>query len=349
MNLLALSLWWLCFSCFEVGLVLFWEEDCKKYWKWLSIREQRSQLQQVINHLEELEDLLMSGCVPDSGCWDRTLQLPAPWGELIEGSLQVLRAQGGALLPTLRRMRELAQDQYATLNFAQSRSAQSLLQAFVCGGMIPVLGMVLYVILPALQTNLTLWWLVCGLGCFMSMLAAFWIISMTEKARWGGLSRETRSWILDSQSIGERFLAWVRAGIPPDLAWSKSVGVFQSHSQNAHLQNLHKSLAQHWGFSVWRAEAQTDSLKGIAEQMVLGLGLTLKKSIQSSLMDGKPCLERVENALMSFRLDWRTRIETEVQLLGTRTLKPLFILLAPSLLGLIAFALWLSWLDLAKN
>ena len=50
-------------------------------------------------------------------------------------------------------------------------------------------------------------------------------------------------------------------------------------------------------------------------------------------MEGRPCLERAEAALLGLRQDMKAQVERELSLLPTRALKPLFIFVAPSLFG----------------
>lgn len=71
-------------------------------------------------------------------------------------------------------------------------------------------------------------------------------------------------------------------------------------------------------------------------------GDELRSHLQRSVMEGRPCTERVESALAAIRLEWGARVERELQLLATRALKPLFLLVAPALFGLLALGLAVS-------
>src|SRR5262245_14936586 len=59
-------------------------------------------LQATTRLLLELEETLSAGLVPPKEKWDSLKALPAPWGRLASESVQALRVQGGAILPTLR-------------------------------------------------------------------------------------------------------------------------------------------------------------------------------------------------------------------------------------------------------
>ncbi|MGZ3707838.1 MAG: hypothetical protein ACXWPM_03265, partial [Bdellovibrionota bacterium] len=71
-------------------------------------------------------------------------------------------------------------------------------------------------------------------------------------------------------------------------------------------------------------------------------GRAIRKAVQVSLMEGRPCAERVESALQALRSEIQAWVDRELALLGTRSLKPLFLCVAPALLGLMAFGLYLG-------
>jgi hypothetical protein len=77
-------------------------------------------------------------------------------------------------------------------------------------------------------------------------------------------------------------------------------------------------------------------------------GTSIRKVIQVSLMEGRPCTERVESALQALRQDISAQIERELSLLATRALKPLFCCVAPALLGFLAMGLYLGWVEAMK-
>jgi hypothetical protein len=73
------------------------------------------------------------------------------------------------------------------------------------------------------------------------------------------------------------------------------------------------------------------------------LGSSLRKAIQVSLMEGRPCTERAEAALLALSQDLKAQVSRELTLLGTRALKPLFFCVAPALMGLLFTGLFLGW------
>ncbi len=276
----------------------------------------------------------MAGLVPDPRRWAQLKKLEKPWGRLASESLEDLRSSGGALLPTLHRLRALAEDHGVALEDAQAKTAQALVQSLVCAFLVPFVGVVLYLLLPAIQQNSKLWGLACAGALGWMAQGVFWMLRVAESARWGGLTPVHRTWVLSSLCAGERLLALVRLGMPPDLAWTRA---------SEFLANETPDLAQAWGCSVW--ETPQVQFFGRAEEIIVVAGHSIRKAALVALMEGRPCLERVEAVLRGLRVSMKTQVERELSLVGTHALKPLFLCIAPSILGLLFFALWLTGVD----
>ncbi len=182
------------------------------------------------------------------------------------------------------------------------------------------------------------------IGLSFGIAAAIWLLKIAEKARWGGLKGNQKHWVLASQSAGERFLALVRSGVPGDLAWSQMI------------QTLDASLALSWGYTVWKDDEETMSVNpqrtgaySGAAQAIVRTGDSIRKAIQVSLIEGRPCIERVEAVLVSLRDEMRACVQAELGLLSTRALQPLFFLVAPALFGLLVMGLYLGWLEASNE
>jgi hypothetical protein len=291
----------------------------------------KGQLARVASTLRELEETLMVGLVPSLDRWDRLKDLAHPWGVLSSTCLKSLRDAGGSLLPTLKRLRGLAESHLSALEEAQAKSSQALAQSLACSLLVPILGVSLYLLLPGIELNALSWWGACGGALVLAGIGALWLFQLTDAARWGGLARSHRGWALSAECAGERFLALVRAGVPPDLSWTQALEVLVLEARDL-------SLA--WGSSVWEEPGSVE--KGRAEQIIISAGLSIKKAVQVSLLEGRPCTDRVETALLALRQNLRAQVERELSLLGTRALKPLFFCVAPALLGLLAYGLWIA-------
>lgn len=283
----------------------------------------------------ELEETLASGLVPSDSRWLRLKTLDAPWSRLSYDCLSQLRSEGAAVVPTLKRFRELARKHFESLNEARARSAQALAQAAVCGLMSPLFALLLRVLLPEVEAAGMVWWFAAGAAGALGLLSGFWIWKMAESARWGGLALSEQSWMLDGLVFGERLLALLRLGRSPDRAWTESIVL------------LPATLLATWGADPWNPPSGEKSrlTEGSAANLraaLLRSGSAYKKAIQASLWDGQPCAERIMSVIDGLRAETRSFQERELQMLPTRALKPLFFLTAPGLLALLGFALFLS-------
>ena len=293
-------------------------------------------LKTVSGLLLEIEETFMAGLVPEFSRWEQIQKLPSPWGKLSSESLDGLRSMGGALLPTLRRLRALAQQHATVLSEARAKSAQSIAQAMVSALMVPLFGASLYSLLPGIPDHPVTWIAVCGGGLLLTLIGAIWMMQIADAARWGGLKGEERMWFLSAFCAGERFLAGVRSGMPADLAWVQVCDRLSLDSP---------ALAVEWGASIWQVREETGrgNHAPSSRELLIGVGGAVKKAVQLSLMEGRPCTERVESAFEAVRVQLKSCIDRELGTLPTRSLKPLFLCVAPSLLSLLAFGLALSW------
>lgn len=315
----------------------------------ISIRRERESLRRVIDSLRGLDESLAAGIVPPSARWEALAALPSPWGRLASESVQELRAAGGALRPTLKRLRELAESQDRLIAEARARASTALGQAAACALLGPGLGLVLYTIAPGVDQRPIAWAIGCAVSFLLSGVGALWMLSLAEHARWAGLPGSRRHWILAVQCAGERFLSILRSGNPADLAWSRACSLLALEAPE---------LAAQWGHALWGsgaagAESANSSSAAIrssgAEAAMAEAGNGLRKAVHASLMDGRPCAERVEAGLDALRHDIRVRIDAELAQLPNRALKPLFVCAAPAVLGLVTFAFYLCWLQAAVD
>lgn len=285
------------------------------------------------NLFHELEETLASGLIPAEARWQMLARLETPWNRLAFDSLTQLRSDGGAVIPTLRRFRELARRHFESLGEARAKSSQALAQAVVCGALAPLFSVLLRALLPEVENSGAAWWGVTGIALALGLLSGAWIWKMVEAARWGGLREDEREWMLAVLVFGERLLALLRLGRAPDRAWTEALPL------------LPPVLVTAWGSDPWKTERAKDDPVPEAKSLRVALLLTggvYKKSIQASLWDGQPCTERIESAVEGIRAETRAFQERELQLLPTRALKPLFLLTAPGILAILGFALFLS-------
>ena len=171
-----------------------------------SRREQRD-LNLVSLRLREVEDALLAGMVPEQKTWDALADLAEPWGSLAHGSVSELRRSGGALSPTLRRLRLLAQEHGADLVDARARSSQAFAQAGVCLLLIPLFAALLDQLMPGVDQARFEWVMATAIAFAMALAGATWMVRLADSARWGGLRPVARPWMLGAYCAIERFLA----------------------------------------------------------------------------------------------------------------------------------------------
>ncbi len=286
-------------------------------------------LERVRDRLRAIEESLGAGLAPEPGSWTSLLGLPAPWGRLAHDSLVEIRTQGGSILPTARRLRELAAAHGESLRDARVKTAQARSQAVFAAFCAPGAAIFLWSSLPGVAEAGKLWWGAAGLATGLSCLATAWISRMADAARWGGLPPDRRPSLAAALCAGERFLALLRSGLPADLAWNRATEFVAPWAP---------ALAVAWG----SLGSPRDDKGPPIDRALAGFGRALRSAAAMSIMEGKPCGERAEGALQALRGETRACIDQEVALLGTRALKPLFLLVAPSLLGLVAAGIALA-------
>jgi len=339
----SLTQYFLAFISLALGVRILYREGIKNLGLLnggFGLGRQRLEIQRVHQALQEIEELLGAGMLPSRENWERLQKLPAPWGSLAHDSLQELRSSGSAVLPTLRRLKDLAAGQIRALADARARASQAFAQALACTLLIPLFAGVLYWLLPGVNDYPWIWVSLCVLALLIAGVGALWLLSMAQDARWAGLPRASRSWILASQCAGERFLALVRAGTPADLAWGKAIELLSREAP---------SLALIWGHSVWKSAPlplplDEGSVANPAARLFVETGESLRRAVQVSLMEGRPCSERVEAALSSLSHEIKARVEAELTLLSTRALKPLFLCVAPGIFILLGAGFFLCLL-----
>jgi hypothetical protein len=338
------ALWLACFAALTLGLRELGNNFLPPLLRVTRGSREVAGLQATTRLLLELEETLSAGLVPAREKWGSLKRLPAPWGRLSSESVQALRAQGGAILPTLRRLRSLADSHLAALSDARAKTAQAVAQSGVCIVLVPLFGGALYWLLPGLDRNPYTWLAICGAALILGVSAGAWLFHMSEQARWAGLPADKRAWVLEAQCAGERFLASVRAGNPADLAWTRTVAVLAESAPE---------LATYWGANVWASnekdrKASAQALRG-SLQLLGDAGEAFRRAIAVSVMEGRPCSERIEAALQGLAQDLRARVERELVLLPTRSLKPLFALVAPALFGMLAIGIGLCWKEVMSG
>jgi len=297
-------------------------------------------LKSSLTQLRLIKESLESGLVPDREDWNRVASLPEPWGTLFFSSLSELRNQGAPILPSLERM-ILSLEEERELNLeAKTKSSQAFGQVMISVLLVPVFGAVLYALLPGLDSFKGLFLSLMCVCVLLGFLAFFWMLQMMESARFGQVSRSRRPWILSSKIFFERMIADIAGGHPPDLAWSRAM---------ESLREQEPELLQYWGVQIWeKIGSKKNSLNNGVEESIVQFGNEIRRSIQQSLVEGRGCMDRLDSIYRNFLFDLKMKISRELQVLPNQCLKPLFILVLPSVMLLLFGSLALSLGELIK-
>jgi hypothetical protein len=282
------------------------------------------ELRESIYHLKLLQEMLETGNVPEASEWKKIESFPKPWGSVLSESLSDLRDQGAPVLPTLTRIQKTLEDQVEFILDAKTKSSQAFGQAIMGLMLVPSFGLVLYWMMPGVQEAPRSFFLLVLFSLLLSASAFIWMLSMVEQARFGNLKAENRRWLVSVHSSLERILALISTGSPPDLAWKKTM---------EELFRTDETLVSAWKLQVWDPDFRTPSgIENESERLILGVGQEVRKSIQTSLLEGRPCVDRIESVHRAFQIDLRAIISRELNLLPNRCLKPLFIFVLPAVM-----------------
>jgi hypothetical protein len=315
--------WILTYFCLFLGL-----RELKGFWikfsVYLSQNQTLIELRRSIQHLKLLQEMLESGVVPAADQWDHILKFPEPWGIVIFESFRELRNQGAPILPSLNRIQKTLEEQTEIIQEAKVKSSQSFGQAWMGLILIPIFALTLYCLMPGVRESGVQFILLSLLSLFLASIAFIWMISMVDRARFGGLSSTKRAWLLTVNSTLERILALISTGLPPDLAWRNAM---------EELSLRDPALVQAWKAKVWDSDFSINpETMNECERLILSVGVEVRRSIQTSLIEGRSCMDRIESIHRAFLVDLKMNISRELNLLPNRCLKPLFVFVLPSVL-----------------
>lgn len=280
-----------------------------------------------------LREKLASGWILENHDLALVSKLKAPWGILGSESIEKIRQEGAQLDPTLQRLQSAAARHAELLKNSQSKVAQTRMQAKVAFFMVPFVSWVLYQLLPGIDHEWELW-----LGASLAATLLTWGASirmdqMAETARWARLVGHERGWMLDVQIFLERLAALIRSGKTPDQAWLTAVSL------------MPWVLRQSWGSDFWSEDTtlspQSKSHPSLRSYL-LSFGREMKEMLRFACFDGRGVLERLDHYSDNVKKEIQFYQNTEIEKLPTKALKPLFLGVAPAILGLFGVGLFLS-------
>jgi hypothetical protein len=269
----------------------------------------------------ELDESLAAGLVPTEDRFEKLAHLPKQLSEMSATPIRELRESGGELRPTLKRIRLFAEKSLEIEQISRTKTLAAFSQSVVCLCMIPVFGVAYYEMLPGIQSQSFHWFCICAFALSMCLIALIWIYRMSVSAQFGGLNQDQRGWILFVRCMGERLVARIKQGEPPDLAWDKLIADMPA--------SCHE-LTLAWGI----ASGTDQKLQNPSsmENLILRFGIKMKEVLVFMSLQGHPSLERVSGLVDQLNSQMDLIIKKELEQLPLRALKPLFILVCPSVL-----------------
>ncbi len=329
----SVILWWFTWLSFLRGGALLLPGG-RRVLSTLAERGKIDALRSAAARVKLLQEILESGMIPEEEDWRSIERFPAPWNRIIGSSIRELRSRGNPLLPTLRRFRSALLEQVEWVLEAGVKSAQALSQATLSIALIPGFGMILYHLLPGLKESGHEFFLLVFFSMILASLAYLWILNLADRARFGGLPRERRQWWITIHAVLERVFALISAGEPPDQAWRMAM---------EELFSADPELARVWGVQIWDPFVGGGETSGSdCERLIAGLGREFRRAIQTSLIEGRGCADRLESIRSAAFQELRSRVQRELSLLPNACLRPLFALVFPAVMFLLAGSLWIS-------
>jgi len=296
-------------------------------------------LRRVSVFLLNFQNILRSGGVPGEEMMQQLASLESPWREVIGRSIERLREGGAELTPVLLRFRSLADDASRTVQQASVRISQSLSQALIVALLIPLTGYALYQMIPGLNQQSGIWMGMTTIASMAGVGGIFWILHLSNRAAFGNLAPARADWLVIVPCAGEEFLSLIRSGHPPDIAWFT---VCEGLARNP----VTRPLTEYWGVRLWE-QGQSEGVwrlpAGTVLESLAECGREIRKCVQISLMEGRPCISSVESVLDLNRVQVTSRIEGGLEQLPARCMKPLFLLIAPAIFTLLFGGLALAF------
>ena len=314
-------LWCVAFLCLFFGLKnLNWDN-----FVFIQFKKTSEALRLAEVHFFHLREVLESGFVPEDSQWQSLQKIPAPWGSSVYELLESIRSEGVAMSLLLHRLQMLAQSHHKRLKEARAKSSSALYQAIICAAMVPLTSILFYFLLPELQNQSSVWVFATCAGILLNIVACVWVFHQAEDARWGGLPQSKRHWMLEALIFCEKLMAYLRAGEVADWAYTRA------------LSSTDLELKKNW----INLEREPRIKKNLSD-VLISVGPAIRDMIHKNSQNGLPSLEKIEVFTQSLNFEIIAYQERELQTLPQKTLKPLFFAVAPSILGLILFALLIS-------
>jgi hypothetical protein len=294
----------------------------------------------ILNEIGHWKALYTCGHAPSDQDWKNMGALPDPWGGTLVQGLQTLRKKGARVLPLLQRIESAVFRQKSHEENLRAQLSQAYAQVLTMAILTPLSALALTFFLEGPSRNPTLWGLAVGVATLMNGIAAYTLLLMSRSASRGALPEVCREWPISGMLGLEYCIALIQSGETADTAWQAMIQYFRDDRQ--------RRLVDLWGASIWVAPDKRPVSEG--EQIWERWGESFRRVIQLSLMDGTPCVDRLQLMMADFEKEWGHRVEKKIREVSQKALIPLFILVFPSVVGLMGIALFfelgeVGWLE----
>ena len=283
----------------------------------------------LVNILGDLEASLQNGVLPSESDWNKLGDL-GEWGLWVKKNIMDIRERGLEIIPSVNRFKKFFSDQHKMQLNAISKSAQSFVSALLSAFLLPILSATIYFLSPEVSKFTSIWIFLTMVFFIWNFMGVLWIIRITNVARWGGINNQKHQrWIIEVPMFIQKLISSINAGEPLDLAW---------HSSCKDLSIRQKELAYSWGSELWGEGVKNINTYDSHSKEIFQLGLNLKRTLQASLVEGVSVIDRIDQISSTLGSLTESSIERELNLIQTRSLKPLFLFIAPSCIGLLISA-----------
>ena len=254
----------------------------------------------------------------------RVLDVGVDWQE----QLVRLQERGGKLVPFLERTRTCSDSMADGWRDVRVKLAPAQAQAWALALFVPAAWVGLLVLIPELESRIWTWRAAGAAACVWAMLGFRFLSHAAQRAARGGTAKGSLIDVSSKLLWPETLLGEIACGLPPDLAWQTALRASGVVGEAAHF---------------WTEGGLPAARTGGLERLSLAALEEARRVCWFSLLEGKPCFDRIENLGEELRKDHFAAVRREIEVLQTRALLPLFVFFAPALAGLLAAALFITW------
>ena len=244
--------------------------------------------------------------------------------------IQNLRNSGQAILPSLKGMREATLFVNRILVGSQAKVAPTRMQAKVSVGLVFAISLLLYKMLEGPENNLGIWIGATAIALLLAGYSFLWIEGLILRTIWNGSQKRTEGKWFSYFLFPLRLQGAIQMGTALDEAWGVSV---RSLTENG-TGKMPPALASLW--------AKGDGAEPTDWPLEWKLLAELRTALQHALYQGTPVSERILVWAAQARIQFEAELQARLETLPHRCLQPLYLCVAPAVVGLLVTGLVLE-------